>query len=177
MCATEADSKSDKVKTSILLTRIGEKGRAIYETFEFENAGDKRKFKPVLKKFEEYCNPRSNTTIQRHKFFTYRQTDRQSFTDFVTELNKLSCECAFDVLKDSRIKDMIICGVIDNGLREPQIDLKKAVELGQAAEQTKLHAKQIANDMEKRVENVNKYKKKRVNSSRAQASRNSGQLF
>ena len=182
LCATEADSKPDKVKTSILLTCIGEKGRAIYETFEFENAGDKLKFKPVLKKFEEYCNPRSNTTIQRHKFFTYRQTDGQSFTDFVTELKKLSSECAFDVLKDSLIKDMIICGVIDNGLRErmlrePQIDLKKAVELGQAAEQTKLHAKQIANDMEKRVENVNKYEKKRVNSSRPQASRDSGQLF
>ena len=117
LCATEADSKSDKVKTSILLTCIGEKGREIYETFEFENTGDKMKFKPVLKKFEEYCNPRSNTTIQRHKFFTYRQTEGQSFNDFVTELKKLSSECEFDTLKDSLTKDMIICGVTDNGLR------------------------------------------------------------
>jgi hypothetical protein len=70
--ATESDSKSDKVKTSILLTCIGEKGREIYDTFEFENAGDKLKLKPVLKKLEEYCNPRSNTTFERHKFFTYR---------------------------------------------------------------------------------------------------------
>ena len=102
LCTTEADSKSDKVKTSILLKCIGEKGRAIYETFGFENAGDKLTFKRVLKKFEEYWNPRSNTTIQRHKFFTYRQTEGQSFNDFVTELEKLSSENEFDTLKDSR---------------------------------------------------------------------------
>ena len=102
MCTTEADSKSDKVKTSILLKCIGEKGRTIYETFDFENAGDKLTFKRVLKKFEEYWNPRSNTTIQKHKFFTYCQTEVQSFNDFVTELEKLSSENEFDTLKDSR---------------------------------------------------------------------------
>ena len=76
--------------------------REIYETFDFENAGDKLTFKPVLKKFEEYCNPRRNTTIQRHKFFPYRQTEGQSFNDFVTELKKLSSENEFDTIKDSR---------------------------------------------------------------------------
>ncbi len=39
---------------------------------------------------------------------------------------------------------MIICGISDNALRErmlrePNINLQKAVELGQASEQTKLH--------------------------------------
>ena len=141
LTATESDSKSDKVKTSILLTCIGEKGREIYDTFEFENAGDKLKLKPVLKKFEEYCNPRSNTTFERHKFFTHRQEEGQTFTSFVTELKKRSAACEFDTLKDSLIKDMIICGISDNALRErmlrePNINLQKAVELGQASEQT-----------------------------------------
>ena len=34
MVATEADGKDDKIKTSILLTCIGDKGREIYETFD-----------------------------------------------------------------------------------------------------------------------------------------------
>ena len=125
---------------------------------------------------------------------TNKQTRNPSrYIEFVTELKKLTSECTFDVLKDSLIKDMIICGVIDNGLRErmlrePQVDLKKAVELRKAAEQTKLHAKQTAKDMGKRVENANKYEKKRVEnakkyekkrvqSSRPPASGDSGQLF
>ncbi|CAB4033390.1 Hypothetical predicted protein, partial [Paramuricea clavata] len=134
LTATESDSKSDKVKTSILLTCIGEKGREIYDTFEFENAGDKLKLKPVLKKFEEYCNPRSNTTFERHKSFTYRQEEGQTFTSFVTELKKRSAACEFDTLKDSLIKDMIICGISDNALRErmlrePNINLQKQSSL------------------------------------------------
>ncbi|CAB4018481.1 Hypothetical predicted protein [Paramuricea clavata] len=166
LTATESDSKSDKVKTSILLTCIGEKGREIYDTFEFENAGDKLKLKPVLKKFEEYCNPRSNTTFERHKFFTYRQEKGQTFTSFVTELKKRSAACEFDTLKDSLIKDMIICGISDNALRErmlrePNINLQKAVELGQASEQTKLHAQQLTEDMEKKIHKVHRQKREK----------------
>ena len=33
LAATETDTKSDKIKTSIFLTCIGQKGREIYETF------------------------------------------------------------------------------------------------------------------------------------------------
>ena len=99
----------------------------------------------------------------RHKFFTYRQSGGQTFNDFVTELKKLSADCAFDTLKDSCIKDMIICGVSDHGLRErmlrePDIYLKKAVELGQAAEETKLHAKQLAEDTSRSVHIIKKHK-------------------
>ena len=36
----------------------------------------------------------------RHKFFTYRQSDGQAFNDFVTDLKKLSVDCAFEELKD-----------------------------------------------------------------------------
>ena len=57
----------------MLLTCIGKQERETYDTFEFENTAGKLKLKAVLKKFEEYCNPRGNTTFERHKFFTYRQ--------------------------------------------------------------------------------------------------------
>ena len=51
MCATESDQKSDNVKSSILSTCIGERGREIYETFDFENAEDRLKLAPILEKF------------------------------------------------------------------------------------------------------------------------------
>ena len=40
LAATEKDRNNDKVKTSVLLTCIGQKGREIYETFNFDNPGD-----------------------------------------------------------------------------------------------------------------------------------------
>jgi uncharacterized protein YllA (UPF0747 family) len=84
----------------------------------------------------------------------------------VTELKKRSAVCEFDTLKDSLIKDMIICGISDNALRErmlrePNINLQKAVELGQASEQTKLHAQQLTEDMEKKIHKVHRQKREK----------------
>ena len=90
LTATESDGKSDKIKTSILLTCIGSRGRDIYETFTFEQDTDKLKLKPVLEKFTSYCNPRKNITILRHKFFTYKQVEGQSFNDFVKKTRFLN---------------------------------------------------------------------------------------
>ena len=62
--------------------------------------------------------------------------------DFVTHLKTLSQDCDFLTLRDSLVKDMIICGVTDNKLRErflreADLDLDEAIKLGQAAEETK----------------------------------------
>ncbi|CAB4026344.1 Hypothetical predicted protein, partial [Paramuricea clavata] len=148
LTATESDSKSDKVKTSILLTCIGPKGREIYETFTFSQETDKLKLKVVLEKFSAYCNPRKNITILRHQFFTYSQHEGQSFNDFVIELKKRASECEFETLADSLIKDMIVCGVADQSLRErllrdADLTLAKAIDAGIAAEETKRHAKEL----------------------------------
>ena len=63
------------------------------------------------------------------------------------------------------MKDTIICGVVDRSLRErmlrePDIYLKKAIELGQAAEETKMHAKQSTEKFDSNVDKVTKAKKK-----------------
>ena len=47
LTATEKDGKSDKIKTSILLTCVGKQGREIYNTFQFVE-GEEMKFKVVV---------------------------------------------------------------------------------------------------------------------------------
>ena len=159
--------KGDKIKTFICLTCIGQKGREIYETFTFE-PGNEMKLAPVLHKFSEYCNPRKNITILRHKFFTYRQQEGQNFHDFVTELKKLSSECEFDNLQDSLIKDMIVCGTKDNSLRERllrecDLTLSKAISAGHAAEETRKHAREILRS--RPSADIDKIFKKKLNNS------------
>ena len=48
LTATESDAKTDKIKTSMLLTLIGEKGRELYESFDLPE-DDKFKLDAVLK--------------------------------------------------------------------------------------------------------------------------------
>ena len=53
LTATEKDGKNGKVKTSLLLTCMGQKGKEIYETFNFDNPGDETRLASVLQKFSE----------------------------------------------------------------------------------------------------------------------------
>ena len=147
LAATEKDTKGDKIKTSIFLTCIGQRGREIYETFTYE-PGDEMKLTPVLRKFSEYCNPRKNITILCHKSFIYRHQEGQNFHDFVTELKQVSSECEFDNFQDSLIKDMIACSTKDNSLREGLLwecglTPSKAISAGHAAEEIRKHASKI----------------------------------
>ena len=152
MQATEKDKKANKVKSSILLTCIGPQGREIYNTFNFEE-GEHMNFDSIIKQFDEYCLPKKNLTLIRHRFFTYTQKEGQSFSEFIVQLKKLSTDCEFNELKESLIRDMIIVGVTDDRLRErmlrePDLNLGKALQLGNSAEQTKHHIKELKKETE-----------------------------
>ena len=67
--ATELTKKAEGVQVATLLTVIGEEAREVYATLnDWENDGDEKKIKPVLKKFGEYCEPRKNVPFERFKF-------------------------------------------------------------------------------------------------------------
>ena len=131
-----------------MLTCIGAKGRDIYDSFTFTTDGDNLKLDKVVEQFDGYCEPRKNTTMARYQFLTHKQATGQPFHEFVTELKNLSEDCEFGTIKESLVKDMIICGVNDSRLRErflreDNIDLTKVIKIGQAAEQTKAHAHKL----------------------------------
>ena len=58
LTATERTEKNDDVRTSVLLTFIGQKRRYIYEAISFKYPGDGKKLILGLEKFSEYWNPR-----------------------------------------------------------------------------------------------------------------------
>ena len=78
MTATESNDKPEDVKTSRLLSCIGEKARDIYYTFQFENDDDSVTLEPVMAKFDEYLSPKKNITYLRFRFFSYNQADGQT---------------------------------------------------------------------------------------------------
>ena len=171
LTGTEQDRKNNKVKTSVLLTCIGQKGWEICKIFNSDNPGDEMRLACVLQKFCEYCNHRKNITIALHKLFAYWQHEGQNFHDFFTELKKLSSECAFEILHDSLIKDMIVCGTNDNSLREcllhkSELTLPKAISAGHAAEETRKHARQTL----KSNETIDLHKISKHSKSRSQTS-------
>ena len=181
LVATESDAKSHKIKSSILLTCVGQRGRDIYNTFT--SVDNKLKLLPILAKFEEYCLPRKNITYLRYtrKFFSYHQREGQSFDHFVTEFKKLSSECELGTLLDSLIRDMIIVGITDNRLRErllceADLTLERCIQLGHAAEQTKLEVEELKREI-KSIDQVKSHKQDVKHKTKSRPSRNKNVFF
>ena len=87
--ATETSSKPDKVKSSILLSCIGKRGREIYNTFTFAE-GDNMKTSKIPEQFDQYCLPQKNLTFLRPISSTF--ANRKSHAIYCL---KFRCECPF----------------------------------------------------------------------------------
>ena len=59
----------------------------------------------LLNKFKEYCEPRKNITLERHKFFSRNQAVHEPI-----DLRLLSRSCVFGDFRDSLIRDRIVGG-------------------------------------------------------------------
>ncbi|CAH1252634.1 RTL1 [Branchiostoma lanceolatum] len=137
------DDAVKKKKTFLYV--IGEDARKVYETLTIVNndnapiAEKDRTVEQVMTAFEAYCNPKKNETVERHKFFTRSQASGETFDEYLTELRTLAAECGFGAIKDSLIRDRILCGISDGKvrerlLRESDLSLKKCGEICRAAE-------------------------------------------
>ena len=93
--ATKTDEKERKVKLFLYL--IGSKGREIYGTMQFETEEKDRRLS-----FGEYCDPKKNETVERHKFFTRNQESGEIFDKYLTELRLLEKTCDFRTLDTLR---------------------------------------------------------------------------
>ena len=172
LTATESDEKGDDVKTSRLLTTIGEKARDVYYTFTFATEGDDMKLDPVIAKFDEYFSPRKNLPYTRFKFFTYNQTNGQTIDEYVTELKSRSRHCEFGSLKESLIRDRIVAGIQDAKvrerlLRETDLSLDKAISICTASKATKKQLEEMATSpVVDNVDSINNFQRRESRDSR-----------
>lgn len=146
IAASGAESSDEKLKASIFLHVIGEDALDIYNSFQLNE--DTLTLTEVMAKFEGYFVPSQNVTFERYKFFTHDQRQGVPFDQYLAELHTLSKTCEFETLKDSLVRDRIVCGINDNGLRErllreDKLTLDKCVTMCRAAETTRAQAKEL----------------------------------
>ena len=100
-----------------------------------------------------------NINFVRYQFFSYAQEEGQPFDQFVTALKKCAANCEFGELRDSLIRDRIVCGTIDSKLqerylRENELSLERAIQLGRAVEKTRKYACELRSSKPQPVDAV-----------------------
>ena len=146
--ASGIGEKSEKSQATTLLHVVGPEALEVYNTFKWDHDGDGMKVKPIMAKFEAYCNPRKNVTWERHIFNTRNQLPGESIDHYGTDLRTKAKTCEFGELADNLIRDRIVEGVNDDGLRSRLLSkndllLQKALDICRAGEATSTQMKSL----------------------------------
>ena len=89
----------------------------VYNTWTM-TADERDKTDVLFKKFEEYCKPRKNLTVIRHKFNSPVQGVSETADQFITDLKLLSMDCEYGELRQEIICDRLVVGVYSVGVKE-----------------------------------------------------------
>jgi hypothetical protein len=152
MTATEASKKSGKIVKALCYYILLEKTHWKCSTpLNLHLMTTKRKHPKFLKKFDEYCKPKRNLTVERHIFNSRMQQPGESFDQYVTDPRLKVKTCEYGAMADEMIKDRIVVGVqsdIVRGrlLREKDLNLSKAIDIGKAAEASKKQLEKLADE-------------------------------
>lgn len=116
---------AERRKLALFRHAGGEDVREVYFQMEFLDNSDQiieegkagRTFEDVVKRFSAYCNPRSMTIVQRLEFHSAKQ-DGEQLDVFLMRLRRLAEGCMFEGQRDSLIRDKLLFGLDDVGLRD-----------------------------------------------------------
>ncbi|KAG8173419.1 hypothetical protein JTE90_002013 [Oedothorax gibbosus] len=156
--AVKYNKEDDETRIALLLSVIGKTSYKDYKTFIFAD-GQTRTIKDVLDKFDDHYRPYKNTTLSTFVFNNIVQKQGQNFDAFVTELKLQADQCDFGSAYERNVKDRIIQGMRDDVLRErllrePQLTLARAMEIGKSAELSRMHSLAMAQPTSSQVDAI-----------------------
>ena len=97
--AVHRTEHAEKEKCSAFLYTIGQAGRDVYNTMRLTEE-ETDKIEILFSKFDAYCKPKQNMTIEQYCFNTRTQSKEESIDQYVVELQLLAKNCGFGDLED-----------------------------------------------------------------------------
>ncbi|XP_072145123.1 uncharacterized protein [Dermacentor andersoni] len=101
-------------------------------------------YEKLLELLAEHFAPQGNEIAESYKFFTRCQRPDEATKDFIVEIRKKACSCNFGEARDRMLRDRLVCGLRDAGVRRkllarPSLTLKEAEDIALAAEMAALN--------------------------------------
>ena len=112
---------------------MGEDAEEVLATTNI-TAEQKKEYRQVVQKFDEYFKVRKNLVYERASFNLAHQLADESAEQFITRLHQLAENCEFGDLKNEMIRDRLVIGLHDGQLSErlqmeSDLTLQKAEKL------------------------------------------------
>lgn len=83
---TNLTSQGDEAQAATLVYFIGSAVNKVSQKFTFNDEGDRKTLGKLKEKFEAYCVPKKNATMERHTLLTRHQHANKPFDEIITDL-------------------------------------------------------------------------------------------
>ena len=118
----------------------------------------------LFTKFEEYCKPRQNITMECYRF---NSRSLETVDQYVTELKLISKNWGYGELENQLLRDRVICGIHSDKvkqhlLRVDDLILAKCLRISRSYEQTKKSVQILADNPHVVVDDVKRQKSKKA---------------
>ena len=140
--AARLKTQDKEFRTATLFTCIGQDALDIYDGLAFDEEAHKKDIDIVLQKLEEFCVGNKNEIYERYLFNKRDQAAGESIDTYVASLRSLSKTCNYGALTDNLIRDRMVVGIFDKGIRkkllqESKLTLQSCIDICRANECTK----------------------------------------
>ena len=115
--ASGLDKESEERQVSTLLYFLGEAADDVLTSTNI-SADDRKKYDPVMSKFDEFFQVRRNIIFERAKFNRRNQQAGESAEKYITALYHLVETCEYGEFQEEMLRDRIVVGMRDVGLSE-----------------------------------------------------------
>ena len=126
--ASGLSSEDDERQISTLLYCLGQDAEEVLVSTSITTK-QRKKYKDVLEKFDQFFKVRRNTIFERARFNRRNQQADESAEQYITVLYSLADNCDYGEFKDQIIRDRLVVGIRDNSLSERlQMDAELTLE-------------------------------------------------
>ena len=113
----------------------------------------------ILGVLDGYFLPKGNVILERYKLMTTCQKDGETISEYIYRVTEMAKRCECPISEDQLIRDKIVSGLRDNGLREnllstENLSMTQAINKCRATEAAKLQSLEMKSCV-KEEENVN----------------------
>lgn len=139
--ASRLKTQDKEFRTATLLTCIGQEALDIFDGLAFEDESHKKDIDIVLQKLEEFCVGNKNEIYERYLFNKRDQAAEESIDTYIAALRSLAKTCNYGALTDNLIRDRMVVGILDKGIRkkllqESKLTLQSCIDICRANECT-----------------------------------------
>ena len=108
------DKKDKAIVLATLYTVLGKEANEIAENLEVTDLADPGS---LLEALSSYFKPQKNTIFERYLFNSTVQEESETIDQFLNRLRKLAATCDYGTLTSQLIRDRLVIGVGDQGIR------------------------------------------------------------